>query len=665
MIESRPWTAVWTRPERWEAARALCARHPLFAAAWPGVCPAAWSGWASGSAQGALVSADRRFHLLYDGELHHRETIARELSGHPPGKTPSPGLPDAAWVLALAEARSDEPGEICSRLSGAWSLALWDAPRRRLILAVDRFARRSLYYGWTADGFRCASDPSLLVPAPDRGVDLDPAMTALYFRLHYLPPPLAPWRNIKTVFPGAFLILSSDDLAAAPSGLSGLPAAREGDGAARGRVFFHSPPWGDPSDGKIPADELASRLENALADHYRRWRPRGETGALLSGGVDSALVAALASRMSGADAGGGASAPLKTHAVGFFPIGADDESADAEATARLLGTRHVTTRLDAAGALAAARRALAALPVPYAAASLIPLTAAASAARAGGAAVCLTGDGGDELFGGYRRYALARRWQPWLDLWPRSWRARAAHWLRQAPEAVWDARLRRLGRWAPDAARRRGGGVAARELAGWLEARDAASFYARLTAKADDADLAALVPGASPPPDPAGLAVDAWPPADPAARLMALDRAFYLPGDGMLKLAAASRAGGVAMDSPLLDDPLAAWAVSLPTGRLFGRDGGKRPIKTLLRRLGCARAVLRPKSGFGAPLAAWLASPEWRDWIGEVGAPANLREAGLDLGIALRWRTEAEAGRRGAASRWWSIIAFLAWRKGL
>ncbi|MFQ3622744.1 MAG: asparagine synthase-related protein, partial [Acetobacteraceae bacterium] len=349
-------------------------------------------------------------------------------------------------------------------------------------------------------------------------------------------------------------------------------------------------------------------------------------GAFLSGGVDSASVTAAMAR----------AAPGAAHA---FTIGFDDprydESGDAAALARALGIRHTVLRATVAEAAALVPDLPAVYDEPFADASQLPTLLLCRLAR-GHVTVALSGDGGDELFGGYRRHLFAARHWPRLRAVPPPLRRGLAALLGAVPERAWDAALGAL----PGTPRRPGETL--RKLAAVLGARDLDEVYARLTTTDG--------------------AVSARPdaPGEPLRRFRALDAAGYLHDDVLTKVDRASMSVALEVRVPMLSPPLLRLAFSLPSGLLVRGDGGKAVLRDALARHLPRPLFEREKTGFAVPVADWLRG-RLRGWAeAMLGGRALGRSGFVDRRRTERlWR--AHLAGRDAAPTLWPVLMLAAW----
>ncbi len=369
-------------------------------------------------------------------------------------------------------------------------------------------------------------------------------------------------------------------------------------------------------------------------------------GAFLSGGVDSSLVVAVMQAL--------ADRPVRTFTLGF-EVPAFDESRFAAQVAAHLETEHTehTVTPDDARAIVPSLGRL--FDEPFADASQIPTFLISRMAREH-VTVALTGDGGDETFGGYVRYqGVPRLWNA-LKGWPL--RRSAGRLLGALPLGLTERALGWLGPLADGYAARGRLGAALRRAGGWAGARDQAELYElTMTAWPEPDTLLSLEPPGAP---------FHWRPASPAfdndlEAMMWRDAVDYLPGDVLTKVDRASMANGLETRAPLLDHRVAALAWRLPaTMKLQGGQTKWLPRQVLYRYVP-RELVERPKLGFSVPLHDWVTGP-LRAWAGDLLSPDRIARQGVlkRAPVERTWRRYL-AGDSSADHRIWCLLMFQAW----
>ncbi|KAF1695311.1 asparagine synthase (glutamine-hydrolyzing) [Pseudoxanthomonas koreensis] len=570
-----------------------------------------------------MPSASGRWVIAFNGEIYNHQDLRAELERA--GAAPAwRGHSDTETLLAGIEAWGVDA--TLKRCTGMFAFAAWDRAERRLWLARDRIGEKPLYYGWQGDTFLFGSELKALRAHPAFTGGVDRGALALLLRHNYIPAPHSIHPGIAKLPPGTWLALSAGQRDAAPVAYWSL-----GEVAERGMA---SPFAGGD-------DEAVAQLEQLLGDAVRGQMVADvPLGALLSGGIDSTLITALMQARS--------ARPVRTFTIGFEE-GAYDEAAHARAVAAHLGTEHTELRLSADDALGLIPALPSMYDEPFADSSQLPTHLVMKLARQH-VTVALSGDAGDEFFGGYNRYFLG----------PQLWRK--VGWL---PAPVRNA----LFRSAPALP----SGLAAR--LGAAQAHDKLHKLARVFSGRSIRNLDDLYCGlVSEWLDPAGMVVDGhlppnllddrtrWPQlSNPVARMMALDGLTYLPDDILVKVDRASMAVSLETRAPFLDHAVMEFAWSLPMHMKL-RDGrGKWILRQLLDRHVPRALVERPKMGFGIPLDDWLRGP-LRDWAEALLDESRLRREGyLDpRPVRAAWHRHL-CGEASFGYRLWSVLMFQAW----
>jgi asparagine synthase (glutamine-hydrolysing) len=564
-----------------------------------------------------MMSACQRYVLVLNGEIYNhlalREALERE------GAAPAwRGHSDTETVLACFAAWGVERTlQVCT---GMFALALWDRQERALSLARDRMGEKPLYIGYAAGNFVFASELKALAGLPGFGAQLDRRALSLLVRHNYIPAPYSIYQDIGKMAPGTWLTLTE-----AQCRQRALPDARPYWSAqqvarqARDRALHF-----DSDDHAI--DALESVLTAAVKGQMISDVP---LGAFLSGGIDSSVIVALMQKDH--------PQPVRTFSIGFNDP-AFNEAEHAKAVAHHLGTAHTELYVSPDDALAVVPSLPALYDEPFADSSQIPTVLVTRMARRD-VTVALSGDGGDELFGGYSRYfRAANRWDrreslPGALRGPLGMAARAG--ARLLPDGHARDRFEKLG-----------------EV---IAAPHPGAFYHQFVSYWKDP--AQVVIGAELPSTPFDLATE----SDLFDRMMLLDALTYLPDDILVKVDRAAMAASLETRVPMIDHNVFDFAQRLPR-RYKVRDGrGKWLLRELLYRHVPRELVDRPKKGFSVPLAAWLRGP-LKDWAAALLDSARLRPGGLFHAepILRKWR-EHQAGTRDWSTHLWSILMTQAW----
>ena len=579
-----------------------------------------------------MHSGSSRFVVVFNGEIYNFRELRAELvrCGHH-----FRGTSDTEVLLAAVEQWGVEAA--VRRFNGMFALALWDRYRRELHLVRDRAGEKPLYFGWFGGTVVFGSELKALRAHPRFRGDVDRGALALFLRLGYVPAPYTIFSGVRKVVPGTIVRIGSQ----APHDEKTIeywsPRALVERAAA------------DPFAGT--PDEAVSRLDALLRDAIRlRMEADVPLGAFLSGGVDSSTIVALMQALS--------DRPVKTFTMGFHEA-RYDESGDAAAVARHLGTDHTAMYVTPEDALAVIPRLPVLYDEPFADASQIPTFLVSELTRRH-VTVSLSGDAGDELFGGYRRYALGAALWSRINRVPRGMRLKAAAMLGHPRLAegsgCWkalDPVCRRLTGKRPLSER-------ARQAADMLPIGSVPALHHYMMSFWKDPSV--LIPEA---PEPLVAATDPARWADRsrgvAAEMMYLDFVTYLPDDILVKMDRASMGVSLEARIPLLDHRLIEFAWSLPASVKRRNGVSKWPLRELLYRHVPRHLVDRPKRGFAVPIAAWLRGP-LRDWADDLLDERRLRDEGLldPAPIRRKW-AEHLSGRTNADYALWAVLMFQAW----
>ena len=606
-----------------------------------------------------MCSVSGRFVMTFNGEIYNHNDLRDLLSDAQAWR----GHSDSETLLACLEAWGLE--ETLEKTVGMFAIALWDTQTRTLHLARDRFGEKPLYYGWAtsagtaAPAFVFGSELKALRAYPGFANLVSREALALYMRFTYVPAPYSIYQNIYMLEPGCMLSISLNNSEAVPPSTPLRPPAVQG-GLRMHRWWSLASVVEAGAQNQISSEEEAlETLEQRLKEAVRvQSLADVSLGAFLSGGVDSSCIVALMQAQ--------ASSPVKTFTVGFEEAGFD-ESPHARAVAEHLGTEHNAFFVSAKQA----QEVIAELPTmydePFADSSQIPTHLVCKAARQQ-VTVALSGDAGDELFGGYNRYFWGPRIWSRLSWMPYPARLALGAAIRAVPTAGWDALSRPINALLPESKNFVRAGDRAHKLAARLGGvHNLDDLYNSLVSEWQDP--AQVVKGNSWKIG-VNLQVSASILSDPLPkvgtedqqlRMMYRDAMTYLPDDILCKVDRAAMATSLETRVPFLDHRVAELAWRLPLNMKI-RDGqGKWALRQVLYKYVPKELIDRPKAGFAIPVGQWLRGP-LRDWAEALLDEKRLEVEGFFYPKPIRdkWLQHL-TGRYDHTPSLWAVLMFQSW----
>ena len=585
-----------------------------------------------------MVSTTGRYILTYNGEIYNFSEIRQKLELEKGTASVFRGHSDTEVMLVAFEQWGIQSA--LRSFNGMFAFALWDREKRLLHLGRDRLGEKPLYYGWSNNKFFFGSELSALRSHPSFKSDIDRDALALYLRYSYVPCPHSIYKGIRKLAPGHFLILNGFHPEAPVVPVSYWSAKYT---AEQGVL--------DPFKGS--ETEAITQLDTLLRDSIRkRMVSDVPLGAFLSGGIDSSTVVALMQAES--------SRPVKTFSIGMHETGFN-EAEFAARVAQHLGTDHTELYVTPKEAIDVIPRLHTLYTEPFADSSQIPTFLVSQMARQH-VTVSLSGDGGDELFGGYNRYF----WGP--DIWrkigwiPLPFRKLIAKALRIPSPGQWDLLVHILAPLFKEYGMLGTFGDKFQKLADVMEMPDPDALYYRLTSLWSHPEQL-LIRGRE-----AKTIVterEQWPELqDFVQRMMYLDTVSYLPDDILVKVDRASMGVSLEARIPFLDHRLVEFAWKIPLSMKIKNGYGKWLLRQVLYQYVPKSLIERPKMGFGIPLAAWLRGP-LKDWAEDLISEKKLREGGFFHPTPIRKKWEEHlSGKRHWHFNLWNVLMFQAWLEG-
>jgi asparagine synthase (glutamine-hydrolysing) len=597
-----------------------------------------------------MTSASARYVIAFNGEIYNHlilrnaldvANIAPAWCGHSDTETLLAGF--NAWGVEAT----------LKKAVGMFAIALWDRKERTLALVRDRVGEKPLYFGWNNGTFLFGSELKALRAFPDFEGEISRNAITLLLRYNYIPAPYSIYRGIFKLPPGTMLRLRQGGRGVCPWNIDTPPFASFHDG----NVSLH-PYWslrdiaeGGQSHLFAGTDEDAvCELERVLSDAVVSQQISDvPLGALLSGGVDSSTIVALMQSRSGKR--------IRTFTIGF---GEDDynEAVHAKAVAKHLGTEHTELYITPDETLKVIPRLPALYDEPFSDSSQIPTFLVAQMARQH-VTVSLSGDAGDELFGGYNRYFLTNSIWSKIRWLPRIGRRVLARGITAISPERWDHLYGLVASANTGRMRAKRVGDKAHKLAEILPAATREAIYYGLVShwKA-----------------PANLVLEGHEPLTVLTnstsmalltefehRMMYLDTISYLPDDILVKVDRAAMGVSLETRVPFLDHRVVEFAWRLPLAMKIRNGQGKWIIRQILSKYVPRELIERPKMGFGIPIDSWLRGP-LRGWVEDLLNESRLRREGYfnPSPIRQKW-VEHLSGKRNWQYHLWDVLMFQAW----
>jgi asparagine synthase (glutamine-hydrolysing) len=539
------------------------------------------------------------------------------------------------------------------KFNGMFAFAVFDRRERELWLVRDRLGEKPLFYGWNEGSFLFASELKSLFSYEHFSPELCPEAITGFSGYGYVPAPYSIYRNIFKLIPGTTLCLDLDTLLRKPNDFSpgtadiGTKRAKQpqrywdivavAGAAARSRI-------------QLSNQEVITQTEELLHKAIqRRMAADVPLGAFLSGGVDSTTVTALLQSLS--------NRPIKTFSIGYAEP-QYDESIFAKRASFHIGTEHTQFIVTPKDALELIPKLPFIYDEPFADASQVPSTILCLLAKPH-VTVALSGDGGDELFGGYVRHHLAERIA-------RSHRigfgvpGLLARWVieRLSPQR-WDEIYPKLRALVPGLPSMRTPGHYAYKFASVLGTKDPMEIYARLTRLWD---REVVVNPALPDYRYNSAWNSTWKPT-PTENMMMLDLLTYLPDDIFVKVDRASMSTALEVRAPFLDHPLVEFCWGLDIKHKVVPGDSKHILKAIAQKYVPREIYDRPKTGFGIPIDSWLRGP-LKEWVEDLISERSLEMDGIFQAKLVRQKWQEHlSGRRNWQYHLWYILMFQAWRR--
>lgn len=579
-----------------------------------------------------MSSASGQYVIVFNGEIYNHLSLRKSLGAA--GLAPDwRGHSDTETLLAGFDAWGIQA--TIEKSIGMFAIAIWDKRTRTITLGRDRLGEKPLYYGWQGGTFLFGSELKALHAHPAFNAEVDRNSLALLMRHNCIPAPYSIYRGIAKLQPGCLLTVSLNR-----------------------RELYEVPYWSGrqtietclahPFTGSTgeAVDALEELLKDAIGLQMLADVP---LGAFLSGGVDSSTIVALMQAQS--------STPVRTFSIGFNDD-LYDEAKHAKLVARHLGTNHTEWYVSAQDALDVIPRLSNLYDEPFADSSQIPTHLVSSMARQH-VTVSLSGDAGDELFGGYNRYVITNNLWRRLSYLPIEVRSVLAGMITRVPPQKWNAIAKSFQSVLSKKAGMVNWGDSLHKGAGVMASSSVAELYRGLVSHWPVPS--SLVIGST---EPATVITDLTRQPvlnNDVERMMALDLLSYLPDDILTKVDRAAMGVSLETRVPLLDHRVVEFAWRLPLEYKL-RDGvGKWALRQVLYKYVPKELIERPKQGFGVPIDSWLRGP-LKEWAEGLLNESRLRQEGFfnPAPIRQKW-AEHLSGNLNWQYHLWDVLMFQTW----
>lgn len=580
-----------------------------------------------------MSSPSGRFVISYNGEVYNFRILREELSKNGYSFR---GHSDTEVILAALEAW----GLIAAvkRFVGMFAIAVWDKQERQLHLVRDRLGIKPIYYGWVGESFVFSSELKALKVFPGFSNSIDRNSVALLMRYNYVPAPHSIYENVYKLLPGNILTIKTDDSLREPM----MAEYWSVQGAARAGLE-------DPFSGT--AIDAVAELDRILRDAIKlRMIADVPLGAFLSGGYDSTVVVALMQAQS--------SNAVKTFTIGFNEEGYN-EATHAKAVASHLGTDHTELYVTPEEAMSVIPQLPTLYDEPFSDSSQIPTFLVSKLAREF-VTVSLSGDGGDELFAGYNRYAWGQSIWNKIGRLPGSVKKGLSHAMTRPSPETWGNIFTKLGPVLPKWAQVSTPGDKMHKLAALMTAGGSDELYRHLVSHWDDPT--SLVMNSEELPTALTDSRRQMNFGDFTQKMMFTDQISYLPDDILTKVDRASMGVSLEARVPLLDHRVVEFAWRVPLDLKLRDSQSKWLLRQVLNQYVPQEIMDRPKMGFGVPIDSWLRGP-MSDWADGLLDPSRLKNEGffnVDM-VRKKWK-EHQSGERNWQYLLWDVLMFQAWQ---
>ncbi len=579
-----------------------------------------------------MVSSNDRFVLVYNGEIYnHQEN--RNLLQKQGFNILWRGYSDTETLIELITAFGIEKALTLSK--GMFAFAIWDKKLKRLSLARDRFGEKPLYYGWQGESFLFGSELKSFKNHPEFQGSLDTNSLSLFFQYNYIPSPHSIYKGIFKLQPGNIFTLTLNE--------------KEGKLLpywSTSKVSYHGAKYPFLGSTSEAIFEVEQCLKSSVKGQLMADVP---LGAFLSGGIDSSLIVSIMQSIS--------HKPINTFTIGFEENNFN-EAPFAKKIASFLATNHNELYVSSNDCMKVIPMLSDIYDEPFADSSQIP-TYLVSKLAANSVKVSLSGDGGDELFGGYNRYLFANNFWNKLNYFPVSLRKLLGNFLVSVSPETWNRVLNNFHSFLPIHLKVNNIGDKIHKASNILSSDSIDEVYFKLLIQWSDPNMLLhrislssqkLLPGQN-----SNL--------NNIEKMMLKDLLTYLPDDILCKVDRASMAVSLESRIPFLDHHLFELSSKLPISLKINQGSSKWILKEILKKYIPVQLIERPKMGFALPIDQWLRGP-LKDWANFLLDKNEMLKDGIlnPLPIHQKWE-EHLSGKRNWHYHLWSILMFQNWLK--
>ena len=582
-----------------------------------------------------MSSQSRRYHMAFNGEIYNHIEIRNEIEKRVNG---CKWLGNSDTETLLASLDYFGLNKTIEISQGMFAIALWDSYLKKLFLIRDRFGEKPLYYSVSkqhSKNILFASDLSGILAHPEFSKEIDRRSLDGFLKCGYLTRHQSIYEGVSKVLPGQIVEIS--------------PA----DHSLRLTQYWDSTTVAMKSKENIYKGTLTEAIEELnrmlLAKVKKQMLSDVPLGAFLSGGIDSSLIASLMQENS--------SKPIRTFTIAFDEVGWD-ESAYAKQISSSLGTEHTEYKVTSREALEVIPKLNSIFSEPFADVSQIPTFLVSEMAKKE-VTVALTGDAGDELFGGYERYRFTNLAWEKLSLFPLPFRKKIACFLKKIPPARINSVFAILNGILNEKLPLKAMGdrlIKGFQLIDSSNVMELYDRYVGLWNKEERLVLGAIQKNEAPQVD----LISKYHISQIESMMLA-DTHKYLSDDILVKVDRAAMAASLETRVPFLDPDVYKFAWSLPEDMKIDKTGGKFILRKMLATYCDPSLFDRPKMGFGVPIGSWLRGP-LRGWAEELLGEDKLKQQGyLNIEPVRKCWNEHLEGGRNFPNQLWAVLMFQAW----